>query len=186
MPLTRKSTWFVVLSLLSGCGGSTSPTPADAGGRPEGPCSADSGTVPAGDGCNTCICTDEGTWACTDIACPPKACTPGETKSDGCNSCSCSAEGKWACTLIACIDAGPPSNARCGARAGATCKPYEYCAYEAGESCGAADRESVCKLRPTECDLKLSPVCGCDQKTYDNACLAASAGTGVLQNGACP
>ncbi|HEY3493477.1 MAG TPA: hypothetical protein VGK73_02280, partial [Polyangiaceae bacterium] len=57
-------------------------------------------TRTAEDGCNTCDCTDEGTWACTEIGC---ACTEGETvpAGDGCNTCTCFA-GQWGCTLRDC------------------------------------------------------------------------------------
>jgi hypothetical protein len=74
----------------------------------------------------------------------------------------------------------------CGARAGNTCSTTEYCAYQPGEYCGAADAESTCKPRPTACTQELTPVCGCDQKTYGNACAAAAAGIGVYSTGACP
>ena len=56
---------------------------------------------PAGDGCNTCSCTDDGTWACTEIGCGE--CTDGAMRSagDGCNECVCM-EGTWACTQEDC------------------------------------------------------------------------------------
>ena len=52
--------------------------------------------------CNTCTCTDEGTWACTDAACE---CEAGDMREadDGCNTCSCF-EGRWACTMRQCGD----------------------------------------------------------------------------------
>jgi hypothetical protein len=109
----------------------------------------------------------------------PDACTPGETRNDGCNTCSCTRDGQWACTQRACGTA-------CGARAGNTCGTPEYCAYEEGQLCGAADAESVCLPRPGGCDAVYEPVCGCDGQSYGNSCEAAMAGTGVMSAGTCP
>jgi hypothetical protein len=109
-------------------------------------------------------------------------CKPGETKKVDCNTCSCSDDGQWRCTLIACP---PPSGTACGGWLGNTCKDNEYCAYEPGAYCGAADASATCKVRPDACDDIYEPVCGCDGKNYPSACVAASAGTGVYDKGVC-
>jgi hypothetical protein len=90
-------------------------------------------------------------------------------------------------------DAPPPADAApeltgktCGARAGDTCTASEYCAYQPGKYCGAADAQATCKPRPEMCTRDYRPVCGCDNKTYGNACTAAAAGQGVLTEGECP
>jgi hypothetical protein len=38
---------------------------------------------------------------------------------------------------------------------------------------------------PQVCDLSFSPVCGCDDVTYDNPCAAATAGISVAKAGEC-
>jgi len=42
-----------------------------------------------------------------------------------------------------------------------------------------------CAPRPEACYELYAPVCGCDNKTYDNTCYAASAGVTVAKAGAC-
>lgn len=78
-----------------------------------------------------------------------------------------------------------PAPKQCGARAGDTCKPDEYCAYQPGQYCGQADAQATCQKRPTSCSGPSATVCGCDQKTYSSACAANAAGIGVYDDGSC-
>src|ERR1043166_2817333 len=73
----------------------------------------------------------------------------------------------------------------CGGFAGYTCGANQWCDFPVGSICGLGDQLGVCKPRPQVCTDQFIPVCGCDGKTYSNACQAAAGGTDVAYAGAC-
>jgi hypothetical protein len=86
--------------------------------------------------------------------------------------------------------AGSPANApvtekMCGGIAGVQCPEKQYCSYAPEAHCGAADMSGTCAPIPDVCTEQLDEVCGCDDKTYGNACKAAQAGVSVVMKGAC-
>jgi len=60
------------------------------------------------------------------------------------------------------------------------CESDEYCFFA-----DCALETGFCKFKPTECPDIWDPVCGCDQKTYGNACLAGMQGESIDHWGAC-
>jgi len=76
-----------------------------------------------------------------------------------------------------------PCAETCGGEEGDTCDEGQFCKIAAGEC--SEDAEGTCTKKPTKCPDHMAPVCGCDQVTYDNLCLAAAAGVNVAAKGAC-
>jgi hypothetical protein len=77
-----------------------------------------------------------------------------------------------------------PEGGLCGTRgASRDCGAGLYCAYK--PDCGTTDAGGVCSKKPTMCTKIYKPVCGCNGKTYGNACSAAAEGASVVRNGAC-
>lgn len=77
------------------------------------------------------------------------------------------------------------TGASCGSRGGTPCPADQFCSYGPGDECGATDKPGHCMAKPAACPRIIAPVCGCDNKTYNNGCEAATALTGVKDNGAC-
>ncbi|KAM3571114.1 hypothetical protein VYU27_006825 [Nannochloropsis oceanica] len=65
------------------------------------------------------------------------------------------------------------STTDCGGASDIKCAPEYVCIYQPGNECGVANGLGKCELAADMmCTAEYLPVCGCDNKTYSNACVA--------------
>lgn len=106
--------------------------------------------------------------ACPDVWDPVCGCD-GQTYG---NSCEAAAAG------VNVAQSGECGVPKCNRNS--DCDALDYCLFD--EGCGGP---GVCTTKPFICPLNFDPVCGCDGKSYGNACEAAAAGVNVASQGAC-
>ncbi|MDJ0920675.1 MAG: Kazal-type serine protease inhibitor family protein [Henriciella sp.] len=73
----------------------------------------------------------------------------------------------------------------CGGIAGIQCPSAYYCQQPDGECIEIMDGAGTCQLKPEVCTREYRPVCGCNGRTYPNACEAAADGMSVAAEGPC-
>jgi hypothetical protein len=81
-------------------------------------------------------------------------------------------------------DLAPRVVTSCGTRSAPACPGGQFCDFFT--ACGTTGTGGVCTVRPHACSPISARVCGCDGKTYANACEAAGQGMSIAHTGPCP
>ncbi|HMO17942.1 MAG TPA: hypothetical protein PKA63_06220 [Oligoflexia bacterium] len=76
-----------------------------------------------------------------------------------------------------------PRGIECGGGIGYNCPINMYCDF--GSECGGIDKTGICKRIPEDCSLEEDTVCGCDEKEYQNTCIANTLSVTIKNKGEC-
>lgn len=142
---------------------------------------------------------EPGGGSCSPEACGPRPGAPNHPCPDGVTiagpTCERDANGRCAWAMRECPpeprpgggegSAGQDQGTMCGGIAGVACPEGQFCSYPREARCGAGDQSGVCQPRPDVCAQLFQPVCGCDGRTYPNACAASQAGVSMASDGEC-
>ena len=164
--------WLCWLGLTLAACGSSQHDLGDGGPGGDQPGDGDGDSPGDGDG----FPTAEPCEACTGDA--PEADQPCADGSMPTVDCVKQEDGSCGYQLSQC----PASGRDCGTRGASDCPEGEYCNLT---NCNAADQGGTCAKIPARCTDEQAPVCGCNEQSYDNACLAAMAGVSVAHDNAC-
>ncbi len=155
--------------------------------------------LPGPTGCQS-TCTSASECASTDYcaiqagAClTPKSLGFCKPKPDACSEvlapvCGCDGVSYPNACEASLAGVAVASNGQCGANCGgvsaAKCGSDQFCDFEIG-LCSQSNPTGTCKSAPNSCPDLIAPVCGCDGKTYDNACKASQSQVSVANDGEC-
>jgi hypothetical protein len=180
-------------------------SPRTSGQCPDAVVAAGTGTCGEGGATATCaeglFCQYSEAQYCGEVSGPgqctrqPTVCTKEWSPVCGCdgrnysNDCVAHSHGtsirhRGLCQDAAAVAAGAAGD-KCGAPGHGGCGTGLYCKYPANAKCGSTTTPGTCETRPQACTADYAPVCGCDDKTYSNACSAEAAGVSIKRKGAC-